>query len=231
MRAIATVDGDVARRAFGSGRGIALDASSGWPGAIRGRAWASLAAFEADVASGAIDPDVRLAMYDPERWTHTPLDEQREPASAIRRFVHIARSHGFVSMVTPYPRLVTVPGSPHLARAGETEEAAYIRSRIAAAAGAADVCETQAQRRQRDPDAYREFVSATARQARDANPDVVVLSGLSTSPGYAATPAMLLSAWDCVRDIVDGHYISLSKGRHVEVMAAFLRAMLESNER
>jgi hypothetical protein len=34
-----------------------------------------------------------------------------------------------------------------------------------------------------------------------------------------------------VRDIVDGHYISLSKGRHVEVMAAFLRATLETNER
>ncbi|MEW6060195.1 MAG: hypothetical protein AB1551_08690 [Actinomycetota bacterium] len=36
-------------------------------------------AIAADVASGAIAPDVRVAMYNPERWKHTPLSEQRDP--------------------------------------------------------------------------------------------------------------------------------------------------------
>jgi hypothetical protein len=229
IAAIARVDADVARRAFATGRGIALASrtGSGWQGAVAGRAWASLGAFESDLESRAIGPGVRIAMYDPERWRHTPIGEQQDPIRSIRRFVRLARGNGYLSMVTPHPRLVTVDGARCAMRAGETEEAAYVRSRITIEAAAADVVETQAQRSQRDPDAYRRFVALTAEQARRAKPDVVVLSGLSTSPGYPATPEMLFEAWESVRDVVDGHYISLSKGRHPEVMAAFLRMTLE----
>jgi hypothetical protein len=229
MRAIAAVDPDVAERAFGGGRGIALGGGSptGWPGAITGRAWGSLASFEEDLRSGAIDGEVRVAMYDPERWRFTPVEEQRAPVRAIRRFVETCRRERFVSMVTPYPRLVTVPGAEFVADADEAEEDAYVRSAIHAAAGEADVCEVQSQRLQDRPDRYRAFVAATTEQARGANPEVVALSGLSTSPGFPATPEMLLGAFSAVRDVVDGHYISLSKGRRPEVMAAFLRMALE----
>jgi len=231
MAAVARVDSDVAARAFGAGRGIALGGGSpsGWAGAITGRAWGSLEAFERDVRAGALPPDLRVAMYDPERWKHTPVDEQRDPVSAIGRFVERCRDLGLVSMVTPYPRLVTVRGAMFVADEGEREEDAYVRSGITAAAAKADICETQAQRLQNDPDAYRGFVGATAEQARAANPDVVFLSGLSTSPGFVATPRMLLEAHDSVRDLVDGHYVSLSKGRHPDVMAAFLRAALDGD--
>ena len=230
MQAIAAVDADVARRAFSSGRGIALGGGSpsGWPGAITGRAWGSLAAFEADVRSGALPAGLRVAMYDPERWKYTPVEEQRDPVAAIGRFVARCRELGYISMVTPYPRLVTVRGARFRAGRGEAEEDAYLRSGIAAAAGAADICETQAQRLESDPQAYRAFVAATAEQARTANPRVVMLSGLSTSPGFAATPRMLLEAFTSVRDVVDGHYVSLSKGRHPEVLTAFLRMVLDA---
>jgi hypothetical protein len=53
------------------------------------------------------------------------------------------------------------------------------------------------------------------------------MSGLSTSPGFRATPQMLLDAWSSVGDVADGHYLSLAKGRYPEVMAAFLRAAME----
>lgn len=230
MQAIAAIDPGVAARAFGSGRGIALGGGSpaGWPGAITGRAWASLAAFEEDLRAGAIPAEVRVAMYDPERWRHTPIEEQRDPVAAIGRFVGWCRRHGLVSMVTPYPRLVTVRGAVFVAERGESEEDAYVRSRITVAAAAADVCETQAQRLQDRPEAYRAFVAATAEQARTANPEVVLLAGLSTSPGYPATPAMLLEAFAAVRDVVDGHYVSLSKGRRPEVMASFLASALDA---
>jgi hypothetical protein len=229
MSAIAAVDGETARLAFGSGRGIALGGGSpsGWPGAITGRAWASLRGFEEDVAAGAIPDDVRVAMYDPERWRHTPEDEQRDPAAAIRRFVARCRELGYVSMVTPYPRLVTVRDARFRARPGEREEDAYVRSGLTSDAAAADICETQAQRLEDRPGEYRAFVAATAAQARRANPRVVLLSGLSTSPGYTASAEMLLEAFRAVRDVVDGHYLSLSKRRHPEVMAAFLRSALE----
>jgi hypothetical protein len=58
---------------------------------------------------------------------------------------------------------------------------------------------------------------------------VLVLSGLSTSPGFRATPKMLLDAWSSVTDVADGHYLSLAKGRYPEVMTAFLRLVLQSN--
>ncbi len=230
MKAIARVDPETAAGAFGSGRGIALGAGTpnGWPGAILGRAWASLAAFETDVAAGVLPDGLRVAMYDPERWKHTPADEQRDPVAAIERFVARCRELRLVSMVTPYPRLVTVRGAVFGAAEGESEEDAYVRSGITRAAAAAEICETQAQRLQDRPRAYRAFVAATAEQARGVNAGVVLLSGLSTSPGFPATPEMLFEAFASVRDVVDGHYVSLSKGRHPDVMAAFLRMALDA---
>jgi hypothetical protein len=225
MDAIAAIDPGVARALFESDHAIAL---GGRPGAIAGRTWASCAAFEADVAAGAIPPDVRVAMYDPERWKATPPDEQVDPASAMARFGRLAAERGYVRIITPHPGLMTAAGTAFELGEGETEEQAYERSGLTeAAARSADVVETQAQRLQTDPDAYRALVEATAVRARVANPHVWVLSGLGTSPGSRAPPEILLAAWDSVRDIVEGHYISLSKSRYPEVMTAFLREVLD----
>lgn len=225
MDAIAGVDPGVARAVFESDHAIAL---GGRPGAITGLAWASCAGFEADLAAGAIPEDVRVAMYDPERWRHTPPEEQRDPMSAMARFGRIAAEHGYVRIITPHPGLITAEGSPFELSEGETEEQTYERSGLTeAAARAGDIVETQAQRLQTDPEAYRRIVEATAARARDANPAVWVLSGLATSPGSPATAEILLAAWERVRDVVDGHYLSLSRSRNPDVMAAFLRAVLE----
>jgi hypothetical protein len=69
------------------------------------------------------------------------------------------------------------------------------------------------------------LVEAAAAQAREANPDVVVLAGLSTA--FAPTPGTLLAAWDAVSDIVDGHYMAVPGGIRPEVAASFLRALAE----
>lgn len=120
-----------------------------------------------------------------------------------------------------------MPASPHAPRAGETRESAYLRSGIVeVSAAGADAVETQAQTLQRDPAAYRAFVAATAGLAREVDPDVRMLAGLSTHPGYPATPRMLLDAWASVRDVVDGHYLSLARLRLIEVAASFLAATL-----
>jgi len=68
----------------------------------------------------------------------------------------------------------------------------------------------------------RAFVAETVRIARATKRDVQVLSGLSTHPGYPATVAMLRNAWISVRDVVDGHYLSLARLRLPEVATAFL---------
>lgn len=225
MDAIAAIDRDVAITAFGSDQAIAL---GGWPGAMTGRSWASRATFEDDARSGRIPADVRVAMYDPERWRHTPIDEQRAPIDAISAFGRAAASHGYLRIITPHPGLVSVEGGPFARDPDETEESAYERSGITeAAAIAADIIETQSQRLQNDPDAYRRLVAATAARARSVNAEVRVLSGLATSPGFPATPAMLLRAWASVHDVVDGHYLSLSKSRYPEAMTTFLARVLE----
>src|ERR671918_305444 len=94
----------------------------------------------------------------------------------------------------------------------------------------ADVYETQAQRLQNEPDVYRAFVLETALLARSVNANVRVLSGLSTHPGYPAIAEMLEAAWSSVRDVVDGHYLSLAKRRLVDVAASFLSRMVMTRE-
>jgi hypothetical protein len=220
IRAIAEIDAAVAARVFETSDTVAL---GGWPGATNGRAWGSHAQFAADVEAGAIPDDVRVMMYDPEGWERTPLEERLDPIGSIRAFGALARSKGYTVIVTPHANLVEVPGSPHTPRRDETREDAYLRSGIVeAAAASADVVETQAQKMQRDPEAYRAFVGDTVRLARRVNADVEVLSGLSTHPGYAATVDMLTDALESVRDIVDGHYLSLAKLRRVDVATKFL---------
>jgi hypothetical protein len=98
--------------------------------------------------SGATAADVRVAMYDQERWEHTPPSEQRDPVAAITRFGELAHRHSHRVIVTPHPGLVSVKGGALTREANETE---------------------------------------TAERARRVNPQVLVLSGLSTSPGGART--------------------------------------------
>ena len=211
---------------FGSSTSVAL---GGWRGSTTGRAWASYARFARDVKGGTVPSSVLAMMYDPEGWEATPLDERRDPIVAIRRFCSLARRLGSFVIVTPHPGLVEVPGTRYAKESGETREGAYLRYRITyEAARLADVCEVQAQRLQQDLVSYREFVSAAASQARAAKSDVLVISGLSTHPGYEATPQMLFDAWQSVRDIVDGHYLSLARLRHPATAAGFLRMVLET---
>lgn len=197
-------------------------ALGGWGSAAPALAWASEAAFEADLAAGRVPPDVRVVMYDPEKWTATPEEERADPAAAMRAFGTLARMHGYMVVITPHPNLVTVQDAACTVREGETMEAAFLRCRIQGhAAEAADVVEVQAQYLEGDPIVYRRFVGAAARQARDANPGVLVLSGLSTN--FATEPAVLLRAWRSVIGVVDGHYLNVPHGRRAEMAIAFLR--------
>jgi hypothetical protein len=225
IRALTEIDPHIGE-VFATTETVAL---GGWPGATSGRAWGSHARFAADVANGTIPRDVRVAMYDPEGWDRTPIDERLDPIASLEAFGGLARSKDYAVILTPHANLVEVPRSPHAPRAHESREDAYLRSGIGEAAAAnADVVEIQAQKMQRDPQAYRAFVSDAARAARSVNPGLEVLSGLSTHPGYPATAEMLTDAWLSVRDVVDGHYLSLAKLRLVEVAAEFLRRSIDA---
>ena len=177
--------------------------------------WASERQFEHDLGEGAIDPSVRYVMYDPEWWTATPPAEQRHPVTAMQAFADAARSAGYGVIITPHPSLVEVPGADCTRGATETMEAAYLRCGI----------EIQGQLLEADPAIYRSFVESETAQARRANPDVVVLAGLSTR--FATGPDTLLNAWDSVTDIVDGHYMAVPEGIRPDIAVAFLQMLAQ----
>jgi len=224
--AIDQIDPRLGREILESRNTVALggwNAIGGSNGARTGASWASYGKFRDDLRRQMIPPDLRVAMYDPEKWEATPVREQRHPVSYARKFALLARRQGWLAFVTPHPNLVEVQGGACTAEAGESDGHAYVRCGIAARiARFADAYETQAQTLERDPTAYRAFVEATAAQARSSNPGIVVLSGLSTSPGYPATAEMLYAAWSSVSDVVDGHYLSLARLRYPAAAAEFL---------
>ena len=194
----------------------------GWGSAAPAVAWASEARFADDLLAGRVPSDVRVVMYDPEAWAATPVDEQADPVASMRAFGHLARSHGYLAVITPHPNLATVHDAACGARPGEALEDAFLRCGIEGeAARYADVVEVQAQSLEGDPATYRRFVTAAAAQARAANPGVLVLSGLSTN--YASDPSTLYDAWRSVLGTVDGHYLNVPHGRRPEIAIAFLR--------
>jgi hypothetical protein len=211
----------ISARLFGSSEAIVLGFDSRHPKAL---SWANEGTYEMWIRKGLIPKSVTTVMYDPENWPSTPPDERRDPIGAMRAFSTSARAHGYRVVLTPSPSLVTVPAGACAVGPDESIESAYVRCDIAGqAAMLADVVETQAQNLETDPFAYRSFVAATAEQARAANPNVLVVSGLSTN--FTESPVVLYSAWRSVRDLVDGHYLAIPQGIRPEVAVAFLRLL------
>jgi hypothetical protein len=171
----------------------------------------SYADFASDLADGRVAPGIRTVLYDPERWQRTPAVEQRDPATYLRRFAQLAHEHGLRVVETPARSLMAVEGARCGQNSGETLDHATLRCSLPAhAARYADVVEIQSQASQRDAGAYASYVRTAAAQARTANPKVVVLAGLSTSPGdMVATSRELIAAAEAVRADVRGFYMSV----------------------
>src|SRR5262249_25041647 len=156
-------------------------ALGGWATSVVSMSWASEAAFAHDLRAGAIGPDVRAVMYDPEYWSATPLAEQRDPVAAMHRFSSLARAHGYLVIMTPHPNLTAVAGAACVHQIDESIQAAFLRCQIpAAAARLADVVEIQGQFLENNPTAYGTFIARATAQARAAHRDVRVIAGLST---------------------------------------------------
>jgi hypothetical protein len=223
VNSLGSIDPDVAALFFDrQGSYVLGGAGDGTPAV----AWSDERKFERDLRDGAIPPNVKDVMYDPEGWPATPRGERRHPIAAMRAFATAARAAGYRVIITPHPNLVDVSGASCARSGTETTSAAFLRCGIeGAAARLADVVEVQGQWLEGDPTAYRSFVEGAADQARRAHPGVVVLAGLSTR--FATDPGTLLTAWDAVSDLVDGHYLAVPEGIRPEVAAGFLRMLAE----
>jgi hypothetical protein len=170
----------------------------------------SLGEIQNALAPGVLDPSVRGILYDYEKWTFTPEDEQRNPALFVKQAADAVHAHGLLFFTAPAVDLVPVlaPGSDR-----SQQDETYLRLGLAAdAARYADVFDIQAQRFERDATRYARFVRQAAAQAKRANPHVVLLAGISTQPsGQYVTADDILGAINATHGIVDGYWFNIPK--------------------
>jgi len=221
VEGVTQIDPQVAHPFFDVPNSYVIEGWNVWPwvsSAKRTASWASVAEFEEDVqAEGGSLHGVQSVLYDPEAWQATPSDEQRDPEAAMRRFARLARSLGYEVIITPGLTLAGVQGSTCPRDDEESPQDTYLRCDIAGtAARYADVVEVQAQTLQGDPDAYRDFVAAAASDARAANPDVKVISGLRVRDDASIDEEE--RAWVATVDVVDGHYLAMEPADAAELL-------------
>lgn len=160
----------------------------------------------------AKDPTVTVILYDPEAWHMTPPAEQRDPVSAICKAQSFAHAHGKLLIATPAINLIRfiAPGAERGGRRYSAFERAGLAERIARCT---DIYEIQAQGSETETDKFRDFVQAEAQQARAANPQVIVLAGISTNPsGQHVSVARLYTAAQSVSSSVDGYWLNIPAG-------------------
>jgi hypothetical protein len=169
---------------------------------------ASCASLEAIAAQPPLTqtsaPEV--VVYDLEAWRFTPLAERRDPSTAFREARRLAEDRWLIA-------------APSLTLARELDgnrsrpTVAYLRRGIAAIAAAeADGLHIQAQRLEREPHAFEDFVAQAAAQARAAKAAVAITAGLSTNP--PGRPIDLAALVECVAltgDIVDGYWLNIPR--------------------
>jgi hypothetical protein len=164
-------------------------------------------AIQSALKVGTLAHDAEGIIYDNENWQFTPVEEQQNPAHYEKLAADLAHAHGLLFLTAPAVDLVAVLAPENRT----TPYDAYLRLGIAAdAARYADIVNIQAQGSERDTRAYADFVKQAAMQARQANPNVLVLAGISTNPsGQQVTANDILRAIAATRDGVDGYWFSI----------------------
>ena len=167
-------------------------------------AYTSYARFSSDIRSGAVRYRYKWVLYDPENWSATPLGERRNPVRYMTLFGQLARAHGLKVIQAPSLDLATVTGSVLSRRPGESADQWFVRTDIAGkAAAAGDIFQLQDESNATAGGQYAYVFNATERQARAANPDVLVFSEVSTDD---ATAAQMAAAAKSITP--DGFYVA-----------------------
>jgi len=145
-------------------------------------------------------------LYDVEDWTLTPKVQQLDPGKYEAEGYKLARARGVVFIAAPALDLVKVLDPDG---AGALAPRFLSLDVIGQAARYADVVDIQAQGLEGSAQ-YASFVTAAAKQARAANPDVRVLAGLSTNPsGHQIASTVLAGDANAVRGVVDGYWLNI----------------------
>jgi hypothetical protein len=167
---------------------------------------------------GLVPKDVVGIGFDDEAWSLTPASERANPTAAVRAASQVVHSHGLA-----YLQLGNLP----------------VNGSKVGGAKYANVVDIQAQGKERDTARYVAYVKALAAQARQFNPHVIVLAGISTNPsGPPVTATELFDAVQATHEVVDGYWFNLpSPGKacprcnpaNIEVATQFLQMMVNAS--
>jgi hypothetical protein len=139
-------------------------------------------------------------------WPFTPDEEKMAPALYEQKFAALVHEHGLMFISAPATNIVNA-----IRPESQRKYDAYLELGIAReAARHSDIFEIQAQGSEMAVNKFRDFVAQAARQARQANPEVKVLVGLSTAPnGQVVTSEQLYQAAKSVIDLADGFWLNI----------------------
>jgi len=182
----------------------------------------SYAEFIGRLQRHAIPSGVRAVAYDPERWQATPFAERLDPERYMALFAGAAHRHGYAAILMPGRDLLAAAGSCRQ-QPGEDLDAAFLRCGLAGAgARLSQVFEIQTAPVELSGAELRGFAAACARQARAANPGVVLIATLSTQPGSSRVNGWQLArAAAAVRPYVQGFQLNLTR-RTTRAAVSFL---------
>jgi hypothetical protein len=173
----------------------------------------------------AIPAGVRAVAYDPELWQATPLPERLSPGHYMALFAAAARRHGYAVILMPGRDLLAMARSCRQ-RPWEDLDAAFLRCGLAGeSARLSEVFEIQTAPVETRATEMRSFAAACAKQARAANPAVVLIATLSTQPGTGrVSGGQLARAAAAVRPYVQGFQLNMTR-RSTRTAVAFLRTI------
>jgi hypothetical protein len=193
------------------------------PGAAVGTAFfTSYAGFIGRLRRHAIPPGVRAVAYDPELWRATPSAERLDPERYMALFAGAAHRHGYAAILMPGRDLLAAAASCRQQR-GEDLDAAFLRCGLAAeGARLSQIFEIQTAPVELSGSELRGFAAACAKQARAANPAVVLIATLSTQPGARSVNGWQLArAAAAVRPYVQGFQLNMTQ-RSTRAAVSFL---------
>ena len=157
---------------------------------IPARGYTSEEQFANAISANSIPSYVKAILYDNEHWSLTPLIEQQNIVAYYQKAYTLAHSHGLLLIATPGDQKIIPQIAPF-----------------------ADVVDIQAQEIQANVQTYINLVGPIAQQAKQTNPHIIVLSGLSTNPRAGdPTPQQLLAiAQATYGTVVQGWWLNIPK--------------------
>jgi hypothetical protein len=175
-----------------------------------------------NVNGGNLPAGTGAIVLDQEDWqgscqgsgTCTPLSDLDGPVKYATEAATAAQKAGLAMIVTPALDLFDGTGTLPCSTSYYLCYLSYNMAGKMAAIPGVDVIDLQAQSLETKPSTYLSFVQRASAQARKANPGIVVVAGLSTSPNTPASPTVSQLEQDAsaVQPYVNGFWMNIPDG-------------------